>query len=159
MSLEVRLQCDQLISVAGAVGIETRDDTMGIIDSCETRHRFVHANLACQTDARMPCRQTRPVQRLNSETGVLMFRPPYMNTFHHRLVAAAQLFVITLGGVPNQHHLHSAARRPASAQALQCSRQIGLVITRNDNDDAQLGMHRRVRQCNAPLLLSQIGAQ
>ena len=75
-----------------------------------------------------------------------MPRSPGMNPPHHCQVAAAQIVVIALGGVPNQQNLHRPPRTPAAVQAFQRFLTIGLVIAGNDNDNTQLGMRGQIWQ-------------
>ena len=87
----------------------------------------------------------REIQRPEPKARFFMLRLPGMDPLHHRLIAAAHVTMVALGGIPDQQNLHRPAWTPAAAQAFQCLQHIGFVIAGNDNDDPQRGMRGRIR--------------
>ena len=53
MATKMRLQCYEVVIVTGTVGIEARDDAVRVACGEKVRHCVIHADLACQTHARV----------------------------------------------------------------------------------------------------------
>ena len=150
---EVGVDPDEVVWVAGAVGIEADDGGAECIASAELIEAvegFIHADLAGQAYAGVFAGEAGCVEEMNAESAVLSrqtalkfavcFARPEFSLGESAAVLFQDFRRRAFGGVDNDDDFDGALRTFAAPEGLERGEEVGFVIAGDNDDEPEMRM-------------------
>ena len=142
MGCKKTFEFDQVVGIAGAVGIEADEGRFESIESIEAVEGFVHADFAGEANAGVFAGEVWSVKKMNAECAVAIFAGPEFGFGDGAAVLFEDFRRGGFAGIDDDDDFDGAFRAIAAPEGMKGGKEFGLVEAGNDDDHPEVRVGR-----------------